>query len=653
MNNTTETQTVLGAFTYLNQSAYSLVPDGAIFSQAINYPYRLALSILSATRVQYQQAIQSNDLIFNIQSILVTVGYFFSSYAVACFITALILNRFVIMASLRSNSNRVTLPRWSRYALHLSAIIPLVYNVVQALCQVQILNVFPAVDFSFFLGRTFTVFAWSHCVETFVTTTTNLKPLEESDYTIFELSIQFYYLCQRTPNIELVKEHLSDFLMALFGRLLIHSVEMFDIRRFRLLGSTLLNFINICYLVTKIKLSGLESLPVSTRLRHFPKIFSLFLIILSIISYYLACLVRKNPFSSRKYDSKELQFYSFMHNWWNHLNCTGEEEFSSVVSKLALLLCSGTESMNKGVHREFSSLNAPNSIHHSYIISGYMNRVSTIPDDIGVGESPENTPAQKSGANTFVTRVKLSFTLIKEGFLFFFKNRFVIRERRDRSKSSKGKSKVKDYNKFVTDNNYARFLTKPSSNLAVESSIALLPEEDPSEDYVPDDFETDELDESNFDVEEFGGTITEESIGNEILNIITPMSTQNLQQDMKWLISTWSILSCAVNQNARLTRSQYSNLNPEGILSEVVLEKSIHFKPSDVEGEKVMEDNESEGDIQLACVVCRINPRNVVLWPCRCFAICEDCRISLGLRGFKSCVCCRSDVHGYSKLNAV
>ncbi|KAK7208407.1 hypothetical protein BZA70DRAFT_49971 [Myxozyma melibiosi] len=50
------------------------------------------------------------------------------------------------------------------------------------------------------------------------------------------------------------------------------------------------------------------------------------------------------------------------------------------------------------------------------------------------------------------------------------------------------------------------------------------------------------------------------------------------------------------------------------------------------------------------CVVCQASQRSIVLWPCKCVAICEDCRASLAVRNFKGCVCCRRDVVSYSKL---
>ncbi|QLQ78098.1 hypothetical protein HG537_0A03450 [Torulaspora globosa] len=643
MNGTAGQGQLVGAFSYLNQTAHSLVPETVIFSSLINYPYRIGLSVINATRLQYEQAIASDELIPSLESVVDTIGYFFSSYAVGSFVTALILNRFVIMASLRSNTIRASLPLWSKFVLHLSALVPLIYNVIQTLNQVGIINVFPMMTFSFYLARTFTIFAWSHCVETFITTTTNSKPLEESDYTIFELSVQFYYLSQRNLYLNMAPEYLSDCLMALLGRIWIHIVEMFNMRKHRLAGSTILNISNIIFLIYQIKTYGFDSIPISTRYRHFPKIFSLFLIIMSVATYALACLVRKNPFGSLDFDTKELQFYSFMHNWWNHLNCTGEEEFSHVVNKLALLLCNGNESMNRGIHREYSSLNKPADIHHSYIISGYLNKVNTIPDDMDQRDQGTDKQLQRLGAPSIISKVKISYSLVKAAFTFFIKRKWQEKRQVHETTMHPSRSRSsKDFNKFVTERNYAKFLTKPEPDHNHGEEISLLPEEDYSEDYVPD-FETSE-DESETDT--ISPDNFEEKTDENLLSITTP-------NEMEWFMTIWPILKVQIAKDRRLTRSQYAASSPTDIIADVVSQKrqcasaAARSTDQDIIGESDDEDSRSN------CVVCRINPRNVVLWPCTCFALCEECRISLGLRGFNSCVCCRTEIHGYSRLNNV
>jgi len=53
------------------------------------------------------------------------------------------------------------------------------------------------------------------------------------------------------------------------------------------------------------------------------------------------------------------------------------------------------------------------------------------------------------------------------------------------------------------------------------------------------------------------------------------------------------------------------------------------------------------------CVICTVEPRQIICWPCRCLALCDDCRENLASRSSASkhtCPCCRRLVEGYSRI---
>jgi hypothetical protein len=50
------------------------------------------------------------------------------------------------------------------------------------------------------------------------------------------------------------------------------------------------------------------------------------------------------------------------------------------------------------------------------------------------------------------------------------------------------------------------------------------------------------------------------------------------------------------------------------------------------------------------CVICQTSPRSIITWPCRCLCVCEDCRVSLAMNNFGSCVTCRQEVAGFVRL---
>jgi hypothetical protein len=50
------------------------------------------------------------------------------------------------------------------------------------------------------------------------------------------------------------------------------------------------------------------------------------------------------------------------------------------------------------------------------------------------------------------------------------------------------------------------------------------------------------------------------------------------------------------------------------------------------------------------CVVCQMSPRMVLVWPCGCLSLCDDCRVGLASKNYTTCVCCRTNVVAYSRL---
>ncbi|EDO17094.1 hypothetical protein Kpol_1025p13 [Vanderwaltozyma polyspora DSM 70294] len=678
-------ENALDGLNYLKQTDQFLITNNSTLATILNFPYRIGLSFSDATKLQYRQALEAENVYPGFETFMNIVGYFFSNYAVACFITALLLNRFVMMSSLRTNTPPTSLPKWSNILLHFSAILPLVFMILTGFCQTNSSNLLPVLEFRFFLSRCFTVFAWSHCIETFVAITTNTKPLEDSDYTIFELSIQFYLMSKGKNDNPIRLEYISDILMALLGRILIHVVEIFRIRNFRLMGSTILNIGYLSYLGYIVNQYGIGTIPFTTFFRHFPKVFSIFLVLISALCYGLACLVRIDPFGGNTRDPEELQYYTFMNNWWGHLNCTTEQEFTTVIGKLALLLCKGTGTNNNGVQKEFTSLNVPLSIHHSYMVSGYNNENHTLLRSellklkLRDNLEPENNTVKSSWKN----RIWIIYELF-EAFYHFLRSP-------KKQKTTKQESNIhvpstvaansNDLNRYITCSNYAKFLSKSESVSDDIAELLLLPEEDFSADYIPPEDEEnweilsheksennqndlteseideedlelisddDDDDEEDNDVEE----LEEETLKDQLINLIIPYPTSRSKDEMSWVISMWNMLRYQLKNEKRLTRSEYSNLNPGEVLTEVMAENSTlnHATSNNVHTSK---DSNNEDNFESLCVVCKTNDRNIVLWPCRCFALCEDCRISLSLRGFNSCICCRSDVHGYSKLHRV
>ncbi|TFK36378.1 hypothetical protein BDQ12DRAFT_654462 [Crucibulum laeve] len=68
------------------------------------------------------------------------------------------------------------------------------------------------------------------------------------------------------------------------------------------------------------------------------------------------------------------------------------------------------------------------------------------------------------------------------------------------------------------------------------------------------------------------------------------------------------------------------------------------------------EDRRKERDVENAkhwCVVCTVESREIICWPCRCLTMCDNCREAIAARSTPSkhrCPCCRQTVEGYSRI---
>lgn len=91
------------------------------------------------------------------------------------------------------------------------------------------------------------------------------------------------------------------------------------------------------------------------------------------------------------------------------------------------------------------------------------------------------------------------------------------------------------------------------------------------------------------------------------------------------------LLAHLTNPGTPLTRRRFAAIlstptNPASpsALSDVIQERRLMTKS----------DNRDEWDEERRrnCVVCQIEPRDTILWPCRCLALCQDCRESLAAR---------------------
>ncbi|KAF2268764.1 ubiquitin-protein ligase-like protein [Lojkania enalia] len=96
--------------------------------------------------------------------------------------------------------------------------------------------------------------------------------------------------------------------------------------------------------------------------------------------------------------------------------------------------------------------------------------------------------------------------------------------------------------------------------------------------------------------------------------------------------------------------SQMSPEEEERLLEDFIL-KRRHAKGGDIPAEASWDAGaEGMGSEGPQCVVCQLSPRTVLVWPCGCLSLCDECRVGLASKNYTACVCCRTGVVAYSRL---
>lgn len=93
-------------------------------------------------------------------------------------------------------------------------------------------------------------------------------------------------------------------------------------------------------------------------------------------------------------------------------------------------------------------------------------------------------------------------------------------------------------------------------------------------------------------------------------------------------------------------------LSPEEeaqILEHLIISKR-NYQKATKEPASWMQGASGMGENGPQCVVCQSSPRSVIVWPCRCLSLCDDCRVTLAMNNFDKCVCCRRDVVSFSRI---
>jgi hypothetical protein len=100
----------------------------------------------------------------------------------------------------------------------------------------------------------------------------------------------------------------------------------------------------------------------------------------------------------------------------------------------------------------------------------------------------------------------------------------------------------------------------------------------------------------------------------------------------------------------RLRNTKLSPEEEERLLEQLLLTRRLASSQEPAEAVQWQQGAAGMGGDGPQCVVCQCSPRTIIVWPCRCLSLCDDCRVSLAMNNFDKCVCCRREVISFSRI---
>ena len=535
----------------------------------------------------------------------------------------------------------------------------------------------------------------SQILDTFIAVACGTKPSLETGITLFEYSLAFQEAqFVSKPSVEL----LTIALIALTNQLNIHLLGLFNLIKYKLIPSSILGLFTLTFYAYNILTGNILKIPFIIILGYFPHFCVLLVIMLSESIFLLSGIIR--------FSFKDLTMMSLLENW-NSVNISLSDDFYTAlinfgefVINISISQCYIQETSNiklpidNYINMQLSELKKE----ETKKLNGYGNEYKNNPELVDLYNSDKNNEMKKTNKRKrswiFIIRLKMLNKVIFK-FLKLIKVKIISFIGKKANKDSDGtsfdepttrtKSIIKyrivpnDKGGFVYASNEFESVDIDNLSMAdIESSYPELLmntdllESDNSPDYDYEEMEeNDEVSENESDI---GGISGEDSrIENSVLELrSTAQSEKNDTPDMlnelitlpdlKSLLFPSAAGNAITNQIlsyhlqhlnepvSHLTRSYFAKYYVDDIkLLDLLKEKHRRRMRDDTDCASEKELDVHGEDLGI-CVICHENSRQIILWPCKCLAICENCRISLFVREFATCVCCRHPVEGYSKV---
>lgn len=574
------------------------------------------------------------------------LSYWMSPYALMCMITAVIMNRVVIFASSR---NHRRLPTISNIILRVLAIYTLLrgsfglFVALKSSSNSNFLNYFDfklnnqtfmAMPFinpntktessspSTYILRNFHMaLCLSQIMDTFISVASGCKPSMETGITLFEYSLAFQ---EAQFDASLTPEMITIAFIALINQIIIHSLGAIQCSQYRLIPSTIVGLFTLSFYGYNLVTLNIFKLPFTIIIGYFPHFCVLAIIILSLSVFILSGIARMS--------FTDLALSNVWENW-NSANFTLADDF------YVALINFGEFVINISTHHSYVQETPAVLLHPDNYISTAVRNYKTS----GYGVEIENHPDLCTSEQRLATRSRkfMVWNRLKvlggvcKMFLKMIRHNLSTEQtapqKTNNAVPSKSLVNVDDVDDI--DEKYAKLLTQAEFSELDNSNDYVPEEEDENEEEEDEEYDDDDDDDDDADADD--------SVTTRELITVDEFLPQSLME--------YQIMSYHLNNKTDrpLTRSDFGKYYTDDMkLLDILIDKS---RPKNTVMNKSTNSHTLTDDLGV-CVICHENSRQIILWPCKCLAICEKCRISLFVREFATCVCCRSKVEGYSKV---
>ncbi|KAI3330839.1 hypothetical protein F4824DRAFT_325975 [Ustulina deusta] len=111
------------------------------------------------------------------------------------------------------------------------------------------------------------------------------------------------------------------------------------------------------------------------------------------------------------------------------------------------------------------------------------------------------------------------------------------------------------------------------------------------------------------------------------------------------------LLLSSSSSRRQLNQGRMTDEEQADLLEQLILSRRAEVQDHEEEGSAHHgDDDERDAEAGPLCVVCHVAPRKIIVWPCRCLSLCDECRVSLAMNNFDKCVCCRREVISFSRI---